>query len=611
MSWQSGRRLLVLGGIRSGKSELAEQLVSGTGEIRYVATAGAGAGDPTWTARVAAHRERRPSGWATEEIGADPDRLITLLTEAKPDDALLVDDLGGWLTATLDAAGAWDEETRAVLPAESLAAAVRDCPAATLVLVSPEVGLSVIAPTAAGRVFADAIGEVNQAVAEVCDGVAFVVAGQPTWIKGTDPRGAGPVAADQAVTDQEVAASRPALTPVAGPVLTPAAGTGAADTNAQVATPAHAPSQTWDAERAAWANAETTVLPLLDAGAATDESAAATATGQPAIAVGMSLPMPDEDASAAAGDRLTDLDVAGAGFGALAPVVRFAAGTQGLQVPRPWQNVLMLLLHADHDGGVAAGDSPAAAARRLDAVESGEGAWALLAGAAGVAVQTVRCPGTGASIEDADALRDVDVDAALRYGWQLAESAVDAGTDLIVLGASGAGADAVATAVITMTANGEAAALLGRVVAAGGRIDDLAWMRRCAAVRDGLHRVRARARDPRAILGTLGGADHAVATGILLGAVSRRTPVMLDGPVGVAAALVARDFGAQTRHWILLPDTGNHPAVRLGAEVLGVAPVLDLKLGLGEGATALAALPLLRSALTLAATLPASPPPGA
>jgi NaMN:DMB phosphoribosyltransferase len=81
--------------------------------------------------------------------------------------------------------------------------------------------------------------------------------------------------------------------------------------------------------------------------------------------------------------------------------------------------------------------------------------------------------------------------------------------------------------------------------------------------------------------------------------------------VGVAAALIARDFGAQTRHWLTLPDTGGHPAVRLGADVLGVEPVLDLKLGLGEGATALATLPMLRSALTLAATLPESPQLGA
>src|SRR5947209_6214554 len=100
MSWQSGRRILVLGGIRSGKSGFGEELVARAG--------GAGDGDPEWAARVAAHRERRPAGWATEEIGGDPGRLVSLLAEAKPDEALLVDDLGGWLTATLDASGGWD-----------------------------------------------------------------------------------------------------------------------------------------------------------------------------------------------------------------------------------------------------------------------------------------------------------------------------------------------------------------------------------------------------------------------------------------------------------------------------------------------------------------------
>jgi len=610
MSWQSGRRLLVLGGIRSGKSELAEQLVAGVGAVRYVATAGAGGDDPEWSARVAAHRDRRPAGWSTEEIGDDPGRLTTLLAEAKPDEALLVDDLGGWLTATLDAAGAWDgagtvgdlddvqgEPAERPSPAEALAAAVRDCPAALLVLVSPEVGFSVIPSTAAGRLFADKIGTVNRAVADACDAVAFVVAGQPTWIKGADPRrpAAGPAIAP--------AAEAPAFAPVAGPVLTPAA---TLDAPAPaVATPAVAPPVVEEPPQPdislektiAWPDADTTALPLVGAPAAPSGP----------ITPGMSLPMPDEDAVAAATERLATLDFAGSGLGALAPVVRFAAGTQGQPVPRPWQSVRMLLLHADHDGGVASGDSPAASARRLAAVESGEGAWALLAGAAGVGVQTVRCPGSGAAIEHADALRETDVDAALTYGCQLAENAVDAGTDLIVLGASGAGADAAAAAVIVIATNGEPAALIGRVTGPGGRIDDNAWMRRCVAVRDALHRVRRRARDPRAVLGMLGGADIAVATGILIGAVARQTPVMLDGPVGVAAALVARDFGAQTRHWLVLPDTGGHPAVRLGAEVLGVDPVLDLKLGLGEGAAALAALPMLRSALTLASTLPDSP----
>src|SRR6266511_561396 len=157
--------------------------------------------------------------------------------------------------------------------------------------------------------------------------------------------------------------------------------------------------------------------------------------------------------------------------------------------------------------------------------------------------------------------------------------------------------------VTAMIIGAEAAGMLGRALAPGGRIDDEAWMSRCAAVRDALHRVRYSDRDPRRILAALGGPDLAVATGLLLGAVSRQTPVLIDGPVGAAAALVARDFGAQTRHWLMLPDDGGHPMVKRAADALGTQPLFDLRVGLGEGASALAALPLLRSALALAANL--------
>jgi nicotinate-nucleotide--dimethylbenzimidazole phosphoribosyltransferase len=165
----------------------------------------------------------------------------------------------------------------------------------------------------------------------------------------------------------------------------------------------------------------------------------------------------------------------------------------------------------------------------------------------------------------------------------------------------------VAVAVIALVTSAEAAGLLARVAAPGGRINDQAWMARCAAIRDATHRVRTGPRDPHSLLAAIGGPDLAVATGVIVGAVARRTPVMLDGPVGVAAALLARDIGAQTRHWLLLAGTGGDPAVTFAADVLGVRPILDLRLGLGEGAGALAVLPLLRAALTLAASSPNSP----
>jgi len=214
---------------------------------------------------------------------------------------------------------------------------------------------------------------------------------------------------------------------------------------------------------------------------------------------------------------------------------------------------------------------------------------------------------TAAPIELGPALTVDAVEAALRYGWRLAEEAVDSGVDLIVLGACGTGTEAAAAAVLAATSGAEPPAILGRVITPGGHVDDVAWMARCAAVRDALHRTRNSQRGAKDVLAELGGGDIAIATGVLLGATARRTPVLLDGPVGVAAGLVSRDLAGQARHWCLLPDHGGHPAVKLAADVLGLTPLLDLRLDLGEGATSLAALPLLRAALSLAGTLPVHP----
>src|SRR6266704_3578501 len=196
------RAVLVLGGIRSGKSEYAESLVSHATEVRYVATAAPAGDDPEWAARLAAHRDRRPATWLTEEVGADPGRLAGLLAEAKPDQTVLVDDLGGWMAALLTAGGPVRE------PVDALAEAVRES-AGRLVVVSPEVGLSVVPATEVGRAFADALGTANRALADVCDAVVLVVAGQPTWLKRGTP-GARIVP----VRSRPVGAAAPAVLPV-------------------------------------------------------------------------------------------------------------------------------------------------------------------------------------------------------------------------------------------------------------------------------------------------------------------------------------------------------------------------------------------------------------
>jgi NaMN:DMB phosphoribosyltransferase len=286
--------------------------------------------------------------------------------------------------------------------------------------------------------------------------------------------------------------------------------------------------------------------------------------------------------------------------------VEFAARTQGTPTPRPWRSVRVILLHGSHAGGAGAGADPGDVARRAAEAREGHGPLARLAATAGAAVHVVDAPPAGA-MEDDIALGAAEVDAAVRQGWDLADQAVDAGADALVLAAYSAGAEAAAAAVVAATTGAEPVAVLGRVLVPGGYVDDEAWMLRCAAVRDALHRIRQSPRGARDILSQLGGGDVAVATGVLLGAAARRVPVLVDGPVGTAAGLVARDYAYQTRQWCLLPDDGGQPAVRQAADVLGLDTLVDLRLDLGEGANALAALPLLNAAIELAGSLGAHP----
>jgi nicotinate-nucleotide--dimethylbenzimidazole phosphoribosyltransferase len=180
MTSPTWRRALVLGGTRSGKSEFAEALLAGATAVRYVATGRRDTSDADWVRRIDAHLARRPAGWTTVEVGDDPWRLPAVLADAAPHDALLVDELGTWVGAVM---GLADRDPPIDRMATELGSAVRACQA-TLVLVSPEVGLAPVALTPAGRRFVDALGATNIAVAAACDVVSLVIAGNAVPVKG-------------------------------------------------------------------------------------------------------------------------------------------------------------------------------------------------------------------------------------------------------------------------------------------------------------------------------------------------------------------------------------------------------------------------------------------
>lgn len=171
------RRVLVLGGAGSGKSAEGELRLAAEPSVTYVATGGpAGPADPEWAARVAAHRARRPSWWRTVE-STD---LAGVLREARG--AVLVDSVTTWLAAVMDQCGAWDGSAAAgTRLAERLAGLVTAWRQAEahVIAVSDETGLGVVPETAAGRMFRDELGRLNQRLAAEADEFTVIVAGRP------------------------------------------------------------------------------------------------------------------------------------------------------------------------------------------------------------------------------------------------------------------------------------------------------------------------------------------------------------------------------------------------------------------------------------------------
>jgi adenosylcobinamide kinase/adenosylcobinamide-phosphate guanylyltransferase len=179
---------LILGGARSGKSGYAERIAHASGkEVVYAATSRAG--DIEMAARIAHHRERRPTHWRTveEELA-----LAQVLREVcAPGRLVLVDCLTLWLSNLMFCDGrAWPDVGEVALPERfhqehaALLALLDDGLAGDIVFVSNEVGMGIVPWGAVSRCFADEAGRLNQAVAARADRVVFVAAGLPLVLKG-------------------------------------------------------------------------------------------------------------------------------------------------------------------------------------------------------------------------------------------------------------------------------------------------------------------------------------------------------------------------------------------------------------------------------------------
>lgn len=170
-------KTLILGGVRSGKSRLAERMAQASGlEVVYIATATA-SDDAEMQDRIAAHRRRRPLHWTTVE---EPLRLAAALREhGGAARCVLVDCLTLWLTNLLCA----EDPPLLREERESLIGTLSELPG-RVILVSNETGLGVVPLGALSRRFVDEAGDLHRRLAERCEQVIFTVAGLPQVLKG-------------------------------------------------------------------------------------------------------------------------------------------------------------------------------------------------------------------------------------------------------------------------------------------------------------------------------------------------------------------------------------------------------------------------------------------
>ena len=301
-------------------------------------------------------------------------------------------------------------------------------------------------------------------------------------------------------------------------------------------------------------------------------------------------------------------------LGRLEELGAWVAACQGECPPRPFTRPRVVVFAGDHGiarHGVSAYPSEVTGQMVANFLAGGA-AVNVLANVAGATVRVVDLAvdsdtsvsdlkvrrGSG-SIDREDALTPEETEKAIEIGRKLVDDEVDGGADLLIAGDMGIGNTTPAAVLIAALTGSEPVAVVGR----GTGIDDHGWMRKTAAIRDALRRARPVINDPVALLAASSGADIAAMAGFLAQAAVRKTPVILDGVVVGAAAVVAEELAPGARDWWVAGHRSAEPAHTLALSHLTLEPLLEFDMRLGEGSGAVAALPLVVMATRILAEM--------
>ncbi len=328
---------------------------------------------------------------------------------------------------------------------------------------------------------------------------------------------------------------------------------------------------------------------------------------------------PSDIARDHAAKRLAALATPPGALGRLGELGVWVAACQAQVPPKSIDNIRLVIFAGDH--GVAAhGVSafpPTITGAMVRTFLAGKAGVSALANAHGVAVRVLDLGvdedfldldeqtrsaltaykirrGSGA-IHLEDALTADETKAALDAGVKVAREEIKAGAQLLISGDMGIGNTTPASAMVAAGLGLPGSEVVGR----GTGISDDAMAHKTAVIDAALARASARAADPIETLAVLGSADLAATTGFLLTAAQDGVPVLLDGLMSVACALTADRIEPGAAAWFAAGHRSTEPAQSLALAKMGLEPILDLGLRLGEGSGAVAAVPVLRSAAAL------------
>jgi nicotinate-nucleotide--dimethylbenzimidazole phosphoribosyltransferase len=324
---------------------------------------------------------------------------------------------------------------------------------------------------------------------------------------------------------------------------------------------------------------------------------------------------PSSTAAAAASERLAGLATPAGALGRLGDLAVWVSACQNRVPPMPLDNVRLVIFAGDH-GVTARGVSaypPEITPAMVRTFVAGKAGVNALAAAHDVHVRVldlgvdddlVGVPdevkalkvtrGSG-SIDTEDALTPEQTRQALEAGRRAATEELAAGAQLLLSGDMGIGNTTPAAALVGAGLGLPASEVVGR----GTGLDDAGLRRKLEVVTAALARAGTRVDDPVDCLTALGSADLAATTGYLLAAAEAGVPVLLDGLMSVACALTADRMAPGAAAWFTAGHRSTEPAQSLALAKLGLEPLLDLGLRLGEGSGAVAAVPVVRSAVSL------------